>query len=136
MTSSESAVAARRPRSLRILYADDMPELLTLMRIVLQLDGHRIECACDGRDALERLATAETAFDLVVTDHHMPLMNGLELVARLRALPYHGRIIVFSSELSPDIDAAYRRHGVDRILAKPILPSTFRAVVTELFREA
>lgn len=132
-TSTPSARAAIR--SLRVLYADDVPELRELARLAFSRDGHRIECAEDGRIALNRMER-DSNFDLVITDHHMPNMNGLEFVQGLRELHFPGRIIVFSSELNPNVATQYRLLGVDRILAKPIYPSALRAVIGELFGSA
>ncbi len=56
----------------------------------------------------------------------------MELVARLRALAYSGKIIVFSSELSEKVDASYRAHKVDFILPKPVFPSELRALFATL----
>ena len=118
---------------LRIFYADDLRDLREVLRIALTREGHAIECAPDGRAAWERLAVDHATFDLVITDHHMPEMNGLELVKRLRTLPYQGRIIVFSSELSPIVTNAYHALKVDLVLPKPVFPSVLRRVLAEMF---
>ena len=124
---------ARRGRVLRILYAEDLRDLREVARIALTRDGHSIECVPDGVLALERIKAAPNSLDLMITDHHMPKMNGLELVTALGAEPFAGKIIVFSSELSPAIGAAYLQLGVDRILPKPIFPSELRQVLAEVF---
>ncbi len=123
---------APAPSGRRILYADDVRELRDVARISLAREGHRIECVEDGLAAFERVA-ADPAFDLVITDHHMPRMNGLKLVQELRASAYRGRIMVFSSELDPRVAAQYRAAGVDRILFKPVFPSELRRVLAEMF---
>ena len=119
-------------RPLRLLYADDVPELRNLLQLLFQRDGHEIECHPDGESALSRMVR-NPDFDLVITDHHMPRLDGLEFVQRLRALPFSGKIMIFSSELSPEIMEKYQRLGVDRILFKPVYPSTLRQVMAELF---
>ncbi len=119
----------------RILYADDVRELRDIARLSLTRDGHRIECVEDGLAAFERLG-ADPAFDLVITDHHMPRMNGLALVQQLRETPYRGRILVFSSELDPRVAAQYREAGAHRILFKPVFPSELRRVLAEMFGPA
>jgi len=117
----------------RVLYADDMRELRALLEMILRRDaGYTVESVPDGRDALERITAAPDAFDVLITDHHMPGMNGLELVRRLRALRFPGRIVVFSSELSEEIALAYHQLRVDCILPKPIFPATLRAVLAAL----
>src|SRR4051794_39441053 len=93
-------MAAMVEKHLRVLYADDVRELREIMRLSLSRDGHGIECVEDGAQALQRVM-ADPGFDLVITDHHMPFMNGPELVQNLRGLSYNGKIMVFSSELSP-----------------------------------
>jgi CheY-like chemotaxis protein len=59
-------------------------------------------------------------------------MNGLELVQQIRTLPYKGKIIIFCSELSQDVNQAYAALKVDEILYKPILPSELRSVLARL----
>jgi CheY-like chemotaxis protein len=117
---------------LRILYADDMRELRCLLEVTLRRDGHTVATAADGREALEQITAAPDAFNLLITDHHMPCLNGLELVGRLRTLCFTGRIIVFSSELDDEVREAYRRLQVDYILPKPIFPQTLRALLATL----
>lgn len=117
----------------RILYAEDVVELRELARIVFTRDGHSIDCLPDGSDALARLTEDVNAYDLLITDHHMPQMNGLELVSAVRRMPFKGKIMVFSSELSPVVAADYRKLGVDRILFKPVYPSFLRQAIAELF---
>ena len=118
---------------LRILYADDMRELREVARIALGREGHVIECVCDGQEALERITADPHAYDLLITDHHMPNLDGLELVTHVRTLPFEGKIMVFSSELSASVSAAYHDLKVDRILFKPVFPSELRAILSEMF---
>lgn len=120
-------------RLLRILYADDMRELREVARIALSRDGHLIECVGDGQQALDRVTADPNAYDLVITDHHMPHLNGIELVTRLRALPFHGKVLIFCSELSPAVNETYQKLKVDRILYKPVFPSELRQVLADLF---
>ncbi|HWL15836.1 MAG TPA: response regulator [Opitutus sp.] len=123
-------------KSLRILYADDMRELRELARIALSREGHLIECVGDGREALSRVMLDPAAYDLVITDHHMPHLNGIQLVSELRKLPYAGKILIFCSELSPGVNETYQKLKVDRILYKPVFPSELRQVLTDLFSPA
>jgi CheY-like chemotaxis protein len=130
VTNQDSTLKPRK--SLRVLYADDMRELRQLLEIVLGRDGHKVDSVPDGHLALEMVKKDLTVYDVVITDHHMPTISGLELVAQLREIQYPGKIIVFSSELSTAVDASYRRHRVDHILPKPIFPSDLRAIFAAL----
>jgi CheY-like chemotaxis protein len=120
-------------RLLRILYADDMRELREVARIALSREGHLIECVGDGQEALQRVTADPNAYDLVISDHHMPHLNGIELVKRIRTLPYAGKILIFCSELSPAVSETYHQLKVDRILYKPVFPSELRQVLADLF---
>ena len=130
--STTSSSTAPAKRLLRILYAEDVRQLRELMTIMLTKEGHTVECEVDGLMALEKIKAAPANYDLLITDHHMPNMNGLDLVTHLRALSFPGKIIVFSSELSAEVSAAYRLLKVDCLLPKPIFPVTLRAVLATL----
>lgn len=128
-TASSEAAA---PQTLRILYADDLRELRDVARISFGRDGHGVECFADGALALAQIE-ADGAYDLVITDHHMPNMNGLEFVMKLRERNFPGKIMVFSSELSESVSQQYREQKIDRILYKPVIPSALRKILRELF---
>ncbi len=126
------AATATPRKTFRVLYVDDMRELRELAQILLGRDGHTVECMDDGRVALTRLRQNPGDFDLLITDHHMPSMNGLELLRRVRELPYQGKVIIFCSELSREVNQSYRDLKVDEILYKPILPAELRKVLATL----
>lgn len=131
--SAEAADSSIKPRkSLRVLYADDMKELRQLLEIVLGRDGHVVDSVADGHLALDEVKKNPALYDVVITDHHMPTISGLELVTKLREIGFPGKIIVFSSELSATVDAAYRAQRVDHILPKPIFPTDLRAIFATL----
>lgn len=129
------AVGPKLARPLRILYADDMRELRDLMKMVLTKQGYEVETVESGGPALRRLGETPAPFDLLVTDHHMPGINGLELVRQTREAAFPGKIVVFSSEISDEVHEQYRRFAVDAILPKPIFPSTFCNVLIQLFAD-
>lgn len=119
-----------RPR--RVLYAEDLRELREVMRLIVQAEGYQIETVEDGDLALDLLAAHPEEFDLLITDHHMPRVNGLELMHRLAKTNFPGKIMVFSSELDPEVHREYHRLGVNVILPKPIRPAILRKVLHEL----
>jgi CheY-like chemotaxis protein len=119
-------------KTFRILYADDMAELRTLVQISLGRDGHKVECVADGRPALELIRADPNSFDVLITDHHMTDLNGLELVTQVRTLSFLGKIIVFSSELSQEIGDAYQALKVDAVLYKPVMPGVLRHLLQDI----
>ncbi len=120
------------PGPARILYAEDLRELREVMTIIVETQGYAIETVHDGAAALDRLTAEPAAFDLLITDHHMPGVNGLELVRRLAATAFKGRILVFSSELDAAVHRAYHALGVALILPKPIRPAVLRKSLADL----
>jgi CheY-like chemotaxis protein len=128
-STTEKAVAARGTR--RVLYVDDMRELREVARLALSKAGHKVDCAADGLDAFEMITAKPGAYDIVISDHHMNGMNGLELVIKLREIKYPGRIAIVSSEMSLDVTEEYRRLGIERLLYKPVELSDLRALVLE-----
>ena len=133
-TTDTSAPSSRPPhaRPARVLYAEDLADLREVMRLILQCEGYQIETVNDGTEALRCLRENLAGFDLLITDHHMPEMNGLELVRQLRTTPYRGKIMVFSSELDPEVHREYHRLGVQVILPKPIRPAVLRKALEDL----
>jgi two-component system chemotaxis response regulator CheY len=134
MLASNSLEKTIQPprKSLRVLYADDMKELRQLLEIVLDRDGHKVDTVADGTHAIDLVKKHPGKYDVVITDHHMPSMTGLQLVSHLRALSYPGKIIVFSSEISEEIDESYRAQKVDFMLPKPVFPTDIRAIFATL----
>jgi two-component system chemotaxis sensor kinase CheA len=77
----------------RILVVDDQFVVRELERSILDAAGYRVLTACHGREALEAIAEDGT-FDLVVTDLQMPELDGLGLLAAIRADPIHATLPV------------------------------------------
>jgi two-component system, cell cycle response regulator CpdR len=63
----------------RVLIADDEESMRTLVARAIAMDGHQTVTAQDGADALEILAREDGAFDLLLTDIQMPVMDGIAL---------------------------------------------------------
>src|SRR5262245_43849440 len=69
-------------RAARILAVDDDNTTRHFYKVVLDEAGYRVDCAADGDQAWVELQ--ERSYDLLLTDHHMPGLTGLELAARAR----------------------------------------------------
>ena len=128
-TPSPTNTAPRK--TLRILHVDDLRELCEIVRTSLGREGHTVESFSDGSSALARIREDPSAFDLFISDHHMPKMNGLEVVRELRRVNYTGKIFIFSSEIDEDVNDIYLQLKVDQVLPKPIILSELRQLLSE-----
>jgi len=68
---------------MRLLVVEDEQRMLELLRRGLTEEGHRVECAGDGREGLQKLRASK--FDLVILDVMMPRVNGYEMARRMRS---------------------------------------------------
>jgi CheY-like chemotaxis protein len=63
----------------RVLIADDEESMRALVARAIAMDGHEIVTAQDGAEALDLLTRENGAFDLLLTDIQMPIMDGIAL---------------------------------------------------------
>jgi CheY-like chemotaxis protein len=121
-------------QKLHILLVDDEPSVSASILWALKPAGHITKVATDGEQALACLAS-DPVIDLIITDHSMPKMSGLELVRRLRETGYNGKILVLSAHLSHRNRAAYDSLGVNAALPKPFDVDALRKTIDELFQD-
>jgi len=69
----------------KILYVEDDEATRLTTNMLLQAIGHETVEAINGADALKKLDSAETPFDLILTDHQMPTMDGIALARAVRS---------------------------------------------------
>lgn len=113
------AIAKAKPgRALTILCVDDHTMIGDALTKVFTTAGYAVERAEDGRAALEKAVAELEHFDVVITDHQMPRLDGLGLVAGLRSARFSGRIIVYSSGIPEEEVLRYRAFSVDAIVIK------------------
>lgn len=74
-------------RSFTILLADDDAVLRELIAEELEAEGYTVEQAAHGKDALQKYQKG--AFDVVITDHHMPEMTGVDFLNKVSELDHH-----------------------------------------------
>jgi DNA-binding response OmpR family regulator len=104
---------------LRILVVEDEKALAHMIAMVLGGPAAKVTRAANGWEALIKVRVAAHPFDVVITDHRMPRVGGLELVRRLRTQDFAGKILVVSGHLSDEDISAYEELGVDMMMSKP-----------------
>jgi CheY-like chemotaxis protein len=101
--------------NLTILYVEDHKLVADVVKDTLEDEGWRVVSCVDGAAALTRLAS-NARYDLLITDNHLPHVNGLELVQYARTLRPQLPILMFSAV---DCEEAAYRAGVSVFLKKP-----------------
>jgi len=117
---------------LKVLVADDNPTNRKVVALMLSAAGAAPTCVEDGREAVE--AWRVGAFDAVLMDLRMPVMDGLEAIRAIReAEAASGKprtpIIVLSANTAPDDRAASASAGADGHIGKPIDAETLLAAL-------
>ncbi len=112
-------------RTYRVLLVEDNPHVMELYEYVMKKlaraggVGVEVALAHDGGDALARLG--EESFHLVITDLYMPVLDGFELIRRIRADPRTRDLpVVAISAGGSDAQAQSRAAGADAFLRKPV----------------
>ncbi|MGH7620639.1 MAG: response regulator [Gemmatimonadaceae bacterium] len=112
---------------MRILLADDNPDLQLAIGRSLRMDGASISYACNGREAVEMAQAG--AYHVVLMDILMPHMSGLEATRALRGDGYRVPIIAISADASPETRGASIDAGCNAYLCKPFEPSELVASI-------
>jgi len=114
----------------RILVVDDDPDVLRVLGGALQLFDYRVDLAGDGGVGWEALCA--NSYDLVITDHMMPRLTGLELLRRLRTVRLDLPCILISGDLpavEPDLSLVLRP---GRAVEKPVKLESLLTMVRSL----
>jgi two-component system chemotaxis response regulator CheY len=116
MSDSISSMSVPKPR---VLTVDDSATSRRQLRQALESGGISVSEAAEGVEALWR--AREQPFDLIVTDIHMPTMDGLEFIRELRKSPGYARtpIYVLTSDASRDRLAEGKAAGATAWIVKP-----------------
>jgi CheY-like chemotaxis protein len=115
-----------------ILIVDDELSMRFLLRVAFERAGHSVQEAPNGRVAIDRIESGEVP-DLVATDFMMPLLNGGELIARLRRNPDTKEIPVILVSSSP---GAERAGEPDAFFQKPFDPDALIGCAAKLLEGA
>jgi len=114
----------------RILVVDDEPFVCDAVKLMLAFDGHEVETANSGKQALSILEKSK--FDLVITDYAMPAMRGDELAAAVKAR-FPGQPVVMITAYAEMLQASGNPlPGVDWVISKPFLLEDLRRAVAKV----
>jgi two-component system chemotaxis response regulator CheY len=116
-----------------ILIVDDSATMLMSLKSALSIGGFQVETASNGQQALDKLK-AGVKPNLILTDVNMPVMGGLEMIGKVRALPgcRFFPILTLTTESDTAKRDEGRRLGATGRLVKPIAGNDLLKVVKQV----
>lgn len=103
-----------------VLVVEDSDDIRTLLKLILEMRGHRVVVAADGREAIER--ALEERPQLILMDLSMPVMDGWEATRRLREIEQTREvpIVGLSAHCHGEPRELAIRAGCDDCIPKPV----------------
>jgi signal transduction histidine kinase/CheY-like chemotaxis protein len=130
-TEDKPACPGQKPGSVRLMVVDDNADAARTLANLLQLDGHTVRVAYDGRAALEQ--ARREPFEVFMLDLGLPGMDGLELARHLRGMPdtRDALLVAITGYGQPGDRAKSLAAGFDEHFVKPIDSDALRTVLSK-----
>lgn len=118
----------------RVLSVDDSSSIRQMVSFTLRSVGYEVTEAVDGRDGLTKAVGSR--FDLIITDLHMPNIDGIQLIAAIRRLPGYTftPILMLTTESQAERKDAGRKAGATGWIVKPFGADQLVAVTRKLVK--
>jgi CheY-like chemotaxis protein/HPt (histidine-containing phosphotransfer) domain-containing protein len=113
----------------RILLAEDNAVNQELFATMVRKLGYDLEIASDGREAVDKAKSGR--FDLIFMDVQMPVLNGLEAAAEIRAAGIRAPIVAVTASVRKDERVKCRESGMDDFLSKPFRKQELAAALSK-----
>ncbi len=117
-----------------IMSVDDSESIRQMVRFTLKQAGYDVVEAVDGQDALKKLSSC--TIDMLIADLHMPNLDGIELIKKVRSKPQYKYIpiIMLTTESQTDSKQKGKAAGATGWIVKPFKPEQLLAVVKKVLR--
>ena len=122
---------------LKVLVVDDFPTMRRIVKAQLQEIGCALVVeAADGAAALHLLR--QSSFDIVISDIHMPVMNGFDLLHAMKADPALCGVplLLMTAEVRPEDIALAAQSGAAGVIVKPLKPAVLEEEIHKLRKRA
>jgi len=121
-----------------VLIVEDAETCASILEIIFtSINGVKVITASSGDQAWELLSSQPEPVRAIVTDLHMPGMDGFELMERVRGNPLHAGVPIIVITGCTDVDAAEqaRLHGANAVFMKPYSPARVREKLEQLLSD-
>lgn len=116
---------------LRILVAEDSPDIRMIFETLLRRKYSSVESVEDGQLLLKKLSTPNYNVDFIITDNSMPNMTGIDAIERIRNLGIKIPIIMCTTDYTGELEPQTGRLNFT-ILSKPVNANTLYAMIEKL----
>lgn len=120
------------PRRVRIVVAEDDSALREAIVDALRVDGYDVIGVADGDELVSCVQNAAPPISLVLSDIHMPRMNGLDALAAAKTLPGHVPVLLISGDRDPITHETALKLGAVGVLVKPFDGADLRTAIAML----
>lgn len=122
---------------MKILAVDDTPMNLMVVKKLLRDTQAAVDTAASGKEALQR--TRECRYDVILMDHQMPEMDGIECLHRIRdqenGLCRDSRIVCLTANVGSEIEQLCLGEGFDGFLAKPVRGAALKEEIVRVMEK-
>ena len=133
-TDAADVKTAVNAKGVTILAVDDTPMNLTVVKKLLRDTKATVDTASSGFEALEK--TAATSYDLILMDHQMPEMDGVECLHRIKeqenGKSRAAKIVCLTANVGAEMENLCMREGFDGYLMKPVRGKTLEDEIQKL----
>jgi DNA-binding response OmpR family regulator len=119
-----------------VMLVDDEESLVEFGKIVLERAGYTVEGYVSGMEALEAFKKHPQAYDLIVTDHIMPQLQGLDLARKMLEIRRDIPVLLSTGTKSETLIALAKAAGIIDILQKPIPMKTLVKTINRLLEKS
>lgn len=112
-----------------VLVVDDNIELLCALRCIFEVKGIKAKYATNGKEAVQILK-GKGRFEVMITDLHMPEMDGIELARITKEISPSITIVMMSGAISANLPQMAAEAGISKLLAKPFDVEQILDVIT------
>ena len=119
--------------SLRALVVDDSTTMVRIISNTLKRIGvDHVDTACDGQEGFNKFKN--NVFDVILTDWNMPIMNGLELIKKVRAENMDIPIIMITTEGGKSEVITALKAGCNQYIVKPFTPQILKEKLEDIIQ--
>jgi CheY-like chemotaxis protein len=116
---------------MKILWIDDEPDILFLCSAILGKHGHKVYTLQDSNNVMDTLSELQP--DVILLDHWMPGMTGVQVAKQLKSSPYSNIPIIMCTS-NPEVREEAKVAGADRFITKPFTIEQVEHTITEVAR--